>query len=66
MSKAARKVVTRQVVEETLQRIANDQQVYYQAWMADWANLIADRARGSSPKRKKSPFADDNLSAPAS
>jgi hypothetical protein len=42
---------------ETLQRLANDQRAYYEAWAASWARMIAERAsvnQGSRQKEKHS------------
>jgi hypothetical protein len=61
MSKTARKGISRQDIENTLQKIANDQQAYYQAWATEWANLIAYRARNDSSRRKKREIVDSGI-----
>jgi hypothetical protein len=65
MSMTTRKVATRQDIEKTLRRIADEQSAYYRVWATEWASLIANRAQGSHAQRKDTRVVDDKVSRTA-
>lgn len=45
MSSIARRATTREDVEKTLKKIAQNQNAYYEQWLEQWVRLIEERAQ---------------------
>jgi hypothetical protein len=52
MNNTGRKGLTRQEFDRALERITSDQKAYYDGWVAEWAAVIAERARAVPRDRR--------------